>query len=668
MDHTILLDGEGKEAARWLREGLFHNYWNLSALGQSWLADTSLIEGCLLAGDERSVDARGVAVQVTLDWALEKLRERRVEYYRQSADVLQKRYIEGLSNRQYADLRIIDDQTAHSRRKIAIQRVLQILGQELQSPSCASERKQLMIKRRYADCSAEQQLLLRLVALGRCFGEAIAIDLLAQVEDIALEGCLAPLLSKNLLLSDDQVRQIRVHPETRDYLLTLLAPDERLRLHAAIAACYEQQRDWSRAVAHYQLAGQPLAAAELLIRQADETRLDKGRIGDELPIADLRVHLAAFERADLPIDIWAQLKIMAGRAGERSKQLEIAFEAYREALAAQDEVIKAEAYYWLACLYEQQDIDAAFLHYEACKRHLATAKSAKSTDLLANAAIRLAWLFILHRPDFEKAEQNLQQAQQIMDPDQQQHRLRSEMHTTWGTFYMYSPQANPQLEYQHRWQAWQEASEAQEIELLINTTYNLGIACRRTGKYEQAQRHLAQSQALAKEAGDERMEVLSKKGIGDCYRLGRSEYHKAIEQYLQAYQDFDRKGYHYWRAEVCEDLVQAYIALGETLKAKEYFDQGLLLANQLENEQLKTKFDTLTQNYVELAPDLHHRQRQAIGYIRQHGRITNKQLRQLTATKSNKTAATDLNQLVEKGICLKVGKGRGTRYELAPSP
>jgi tetratricopeptide (TPR) repeat protein len=697
MDNTILLDYEEKEAERWLREGLFHNYWKLSALGESWLADTSLIEACLLAGDEDSVQARGVAVQVTLDWALEKLREGggwasfgAVEYYRQSADVLQKRYVEGLSNRQYADLRIIDDQTAHSRRKKAIQRVLQILGQELQAPSCALRRKQLMIERRYADCSAEEQLLLRLVAIssspssvgaavGTCFGEAIAIDLVRQVEDIALENCIFPLLSKNLLLSDDEMRQLDVHPELRHYLLTLLTPDERLRWYRAIAAFYEQQCDWSRAVPHYQLAGLPLAAAALLIGQANDARSERfsapslvvptGHDMSEgaLPLADLQGHLAAFKQADLPLDIWAQLKIMAGRAAELSKELEVAIEAYREALAAEDDVIKAEAYYLLACLYEQQDIDAAFEHYEACKRHLTTANTAKSRELLANAALRQAWLFIVHRPDFEKAEENLQEAQQILSCYEQEHSLRSDLHTTWGTFYMYSPspQANPQLEYQHRWRAWQEASEAQDIELLINTTYNLAISCIRTGKYEQARRHLQQSQTLAKQAGNKRMEVLSQKGIGDCYRLGSLEYDKAIEYYLEAYHDFDSKGYDYWQAEVCEDLVEAYIALGKTLQAKKYFDQGLLLADQLENNPLKAKFAMLAESYIELTPGLQNRQRQAIGYIRQKGSISNKELRQLTGVKSNRTAASDLNKLVERGICVKVGKGRATRYELA---
>ena len=199
MDYTIWLDDKKEEAQEWVREALFRNYWNLSALGQSWLAETPLIEGCLLAGDGHSVQARGVAVQVTLDWALERLRQRGVEYYQQSADVLQKRYIEGLSNREYADLRVINDQTAHSRRKIAIRRVLEILRQELKAPSGVSERKQRMIERRYKACSTEQQLLLRLVA---SFGEPIPISLVTQVENIAVDSCISLLLSKNLLLSD----------------------------------------------------------------------------------------------------------------------------------------------------------------------------------------------------------------------------------------------------------------------------------------------------------------------------------------------------------------------------------------------------------------------------------------------------------------------------------
>ena len=355
---------------------------------------------------------------------------------------------------------------------------------------------------------------------------------------------------------------------------------------------------------------------------------------------------------------------MAGRAAELSKDLELAFEAYREALAAEDHVLRAEAYYLLACLYEQQDIDAAFEHYEACIRHLSTTNTAKSRELLANTAIRQAWLLIVHRPDFERAAEYLQQAQEIVDHHDFPHRLRSDLHTTWGTLYMYSPQANPQLEYQHRWRAWQEASEAQDLEVLINTTYNLAIVCIRTDKYEQAQMHLQQSQALAKQAGNERMEVLSKKGIGDCYRLGSSDHEKAVEYYLQAHHDFESKGYDFWLGKVCEDLVQTYTTLGQTLKAKEYFDQGLELAAQLGNQKLKAKFKTLAETHIELVLDLHDRERQAIGYMRQNGSIKNKEFRHLTGIKSNRTAATVLNQLVEKGFCVKVGKGRGTRYVL----
>ena len=54
------------------------------------------------------------------------------------------------------------------------------------------------------------------------------------------------------------MRQLDVHPELRDYLLTLLAPSERARWHGAAATFYEQERDWSRAVTHYQASGATL--------------------------------------------------------------------------------------------------------------------------------------------------------------------------------------------------------------------------------------------------------------------------------------------------------------------------------------------------------------------------------------------------------------------------
>jgi len=62
---------------------------------------------------------------------------------------------------------------------------------------------------------------------------------------------------------------------------------------------------------------------------------------------------------------------------------------------------------------------------------------------------------------------------------------------------------------------------------------------------------------------------------------------------------------------------------------------------------------------------LSERQKEAVRHVKTNGRITNAQYRTLTGL-SPKTAARDLNDLVLKGVFLRVGERRGSSYILAP--
>ena len=61
---------------------------------------------------------------------------------------------------------------------------------------------------------------------------------------------------------------------------------------------------------------------------------------------------------------------------------------------------------------------------------------------------------------------------------------------------------------------------------------------------------------------------------------------------------------------------------------------------------------------------LNERQVGAVLYVREHGRISNREYRELFGV-SNYTAATDLKDLVEKQILVAEGMGRGRYYRLA---
>ena len=654
MDEMILRKSDSKEVEREVRLA-FLDYSDQAALAQSPLAYSSLVGDCLLAGDEKYPSARGIALRTTLDWALEKVLAQGTHEAQESHELLVKRYLKGMSNKEYADLKMLTDPGAQKRRESAIKRVVKVLRHEIESQAEGTVRKQLMIRQRVASCEPDEQLLLRFLAI---FRGQVRLSMAHQVAEIPFDLPLAPLYMVNLLVSVDPASMIGVHPEIRPYLLTLFNADEHLQWHTAAGALYQARGEVIEAVYHLQQAEQAEQAAQLLIAHQDQ-------IGDGLPIAPLQERLTAFRRPTLSVDRWAQLKILAGRAAEVSQELAVAQSAYEKALAAEDDAIKAEAYYWLARLYEQRDMEAAFIHYQTCQTLFSGVQRQKGLQLLADAYIRSAWLYIEKTANFNRAKANLRQVEPILElcEGKKGHRLRSDYHSTWGTFYARQPECDPAPQQQHYWRAWQYARQGEDVEQVINSAYNLGSMYFLQAQYEEAQRYWQESLQKALEADNQRMVALSKKGIGSCYVSGWQDYQKAVSYYTEAYHYFDETNNDYWKIFVCYDLAEAYAELSHAREAKTYFDEAIQMAQLLKNSRWLTQLEQLAKTYPELLDDLRDRQRQAIGYMRQKGQITNREYCELTGIKK-RMATSDLKALLKKGICEKVGKGRSTRYQL----
>ena len=64
------------------------------------------------------------------------------------------------------------------------------------------------------------------------------------------------------------------------------------------------------------------------------------------------------------------------------------------------------------------------------------------------------------------------------------------------------------------------------------------------------------------------------------------------------------------------------------------------------------------------APTMNERQARALAYVQEHGRITNREYRDLCPDVTAETLRLDLVDLVERGILLKIGAKRGTYYIL----
>jgi len=76
--------------------------------------------------------------------------------------------------------------------------------------------------------------------------------------------------------------------------------------------------------------------------------------------------------------------------------------------------------------------------------------------------------------------------------------------------------------------------------------------------------------------------------------------------------------------------------------------------------------DVYTEEYLRNL-DLNERQIKAVMYVKEKGKITNREYREMFAI-TDRTALNDLKDLCKKGIMVRIGKtGRSTEYTLAKS-
>ena len=99
---------------------------------------------------------------------------------------------------------------------------------------------------------------------------------------------------------------------------------------------------------------------------------------------------------------------------------------------------------------------------------------------------------------------------------------------------------------------------------------------------------------------------------------------------------------------------------------KRYFAEASAIAQKLGEKDLLQALAQLAYHYPGLAPPqvkLNERQLLVFEHVKKHGKITNKEYRELVNV-SARTAARDLDEMVAKGVLKREGKARGTHYKL----
>ncbi|MGB0386873.1 MAG: tetratricopeptide repeat protein [Ardenticatenaceae bacterium] len=631
----------------------------LVGLAASPLAHTWLVEGCFLAGEAISDHLRGLVTQNVLRWGINQLRPTGTHSWTDEAwrqyNVLFYPYIEDVTFEKLAEKMGLSTSAVYQWRPKAVAALTEILWKEVQSGANAEGRKNEVIGARYALLTDEEQTLLRMAAVvRRPFASSLLHNMATEADMGHVATSIRHLISLHFLISHDEGAKIEIHAELRAYLLPWLLPQERQAWHRVAAEHEEAQGEHLEAAYHFLRTahgeGYELAAQSLVENQQ--------AIIDNRQTNELREMLAQFRPHQLSDKSWARVKIAAGDVALLLEDVESALAEYGVALGTRDMATKGLAYYRRAKAFESQSLDEAIMHYNIGIKYLETWP--KSRPLLADMYIDRAWFYLQERPDFEKVESNLNQAQTVIQTADS--RRRANLHNAWAKL-----KEGDDGELEHRLQAWLAATETQDSDLMIKTAHNLGLAYVWSKRYEQGLIYLQKGQALAKQIGARLKEGGFQKTIGACYFF-QAQYEKAIVHYKKAYEILDETGDHNWLGHVCHDLAEAYTEIGEQTEAIRYFDEATTIAQRLGEEELLQALDDLARKHpwlrlTSLEHDLNKHQRKAFDFVRQTGRITNKQYRELTGV-AKKTASRHLAELCKKGVLAKKGRGPGTHYTL----
>lgn len=550
-----------------------------------------------------------------------------------------------------AEWMYIEEATVFARRQTALDMVTAILRTEITTLRATAERRRYVITDRYDHYPPLAQRLLRFTAI---FRHPIALDRLCTLADIpdapAIQEAVLDMRTQQWLIGDPQTHEVLLHPQLRAILLYLLTAQERREWQHAAGQFYAARGDYLEAAYQFHAAGFAELGAQLLITHA-------AAIMRTLQIETFYETVSAFRASELPANVWAQLKIIAGQLAELSKNLEAALVEYGAALDAPDATTRAEAYYRRGKVLEGKNLDEALAHYDFGIQELQAVQP--QAALLPEMYIHRAWIFIQGRPDFARAANDLQQAQSLLTPESLKPWV--DLHNAWGE--LYNRQQHYAQAINHRLHAWLGATRLQNLDQLMKIAHNLGMDYAYLQDYERALFYLQQGATLARQVGNLAFAGACLKGIGNCH-FWRAQYADAVTYYEQAYAHFKESGNRDYLGRICYDLTEVHLQLNDLARATAYQQEGLALAHETGDQETAAALTRLIAVLpsTPLAADLNPRQQQALIYLATYPSITNKEYRVITHV-SARQANRDLAELVEKGLITKNGEGAATSYQ-----
>ena len=633
---------------------------DLAQLGASPLAQTELVTAVLLSPTADSL-THGRALESVLKWGVTRLQPGGARSWHNArwrdVNILEAYYWQGERVADVAEWSGYSDiHVMQTLRPKAVAALASVLRDELRQPQDVAGRQRTAAADLFARLPQPARATATLLA---CFEQALPLELLYALAPTAdLPSALEALTQNQLLQQGQNNTAVALHPLVLPIVRLQANPLQRQTWQWQAARYYATKGEILTAVVSYREANLLTTGVELLV----ETWRDLLQRGEQAEIGRLQMELSRYaaESGLAPAE-QAQIQAIAGQVAESLGDLDEAERHYSRALSSPHTAVKTTALYRLAELSKRKHhMDMALAYYQ---RGLALLNNDPEADreLQARLYIDRAMIYLQEKQALDAAQADLTAADGLTTAVSQA--IMADLHNAWASYYYQRQDKSAELE--HRLQAWLAAVETGDTERMMKTAHNLGQAYAWRTEYAPALDYLRRSLVLATEAGNQQLIGANRKSLGNIL-FWQKAYAEAEGEYLAAHALFVEMGSRNWQGYLAYELAELYATRGQWSAARPCWQEADTLATALGNKMLAAGLADLLAQFPLLQANLNERQEVVLAYVREHGRVTNRDYCNLTHCASV-TAARDLKELVEQGILNKQGKGRGTFYTL-PQP
>lgn len=377
------------------------------------------------------------------------------------------------------------------------------------------------------------------------------------------------LVQRQLIVEDQETRQVGLHSLVRDYCYDNLDLAYRQQLHRKAAMYYDDQKDYIMAVQHYR---QTQAFSEALrVLSAHEAELTStGRLDSMLE------QLAALPQDHLSTEEWIEVGRMRGNALERRGDCDEAIAVYQQALrAVTDAPMRAKLYRGLGNCYRDKGL---FSEAITCyQQQLEIGETQQDASAMAQAHLGLG-LVNLRIVDHPAAVHHFEQAAKL-GKETDDAVLAARAHASLALTYVKSGDLERAIESQRL--CMKEFQRANRPELVAAAWIDLGQIYHYRRDLEQAIQHYEQAVQIYEKLGYRYGICVGYNNLGEAY-LDQGNAARAVEYLEKSAHIAQETGNQYMLMVVYPLLASAYLTCGETDRAMDCAKRALDLTKGAE--------------------------------------------------------------------------------------